>query len=234
MDSPQDNTSPQWQRWTSILGGSALAAYGLKRRSVGGTAMALVGGYIVYQGTMPFLEEGTTELAVTKTITVNAAAHDVYRFWRDLDKLPLFMRHLRSVAIDTSGRSHWVTRGPAGRNVEWDAIITDEREPHRIAWHSLPGSDVDHEGSVEFRSAPGDRGTEVQVRLLWRPPGGKIGAGIARFFGEHPERQIREDLRRFKMLIETGEIATTVGQPSGRRSVIIRTFEPFDQEQIVA
>ncbi len=233
MDSPQQS-SPLWQRWASIVGGSALAAYGLKRRNVSGTAMAMVGGYFVYQGTMPFIEENVGELTVTKTVTVNAPAHDVYRFWRDLDKLPLFMRHLRSVAVDTGGRSHWVTRGPAGRSVEWDAVITDEREPHRLAWHSLPGSDVDHEGSVEFRPAPGDRGTEVQVRLLWRPPAGKFGAGIARLFGEHPERQIREDLRRFKMLIETGEIATTVGQPSGRRSVAIRTFEPFDREQIVA
>ena len=234
MDSPQQYTSPRWQRWTSILGGSALAAYGLKRRSLGGTAMALVGGYFVYQGTMPFIEEGTTELTVVHSITVNAPAHDVYRFWRDLDKLPLFMRHVRSVAVDKTGRSHWVARGPAGRSVEWDAIITDEREPHRLAWHSLPDSDVEHEGSVEFRPAPADRGTEVHVRLNWRPPGGQFGAGIARLFGEHPERQIREDLRRFKMLIETGEIATTVGQPSGRRSAIIRTLQPFDREQIVA
>lgn len=234
MDSPQQYTSPRWQRWTSILGGSALAAYGLKRRSFGGTAMALVGGYFVYQGTMPFIEEGAPELSLVKSITVNAPAHEVYRFWRDFDKLPLFMRHLRSVTVDKSGRSHWVTRGPAGRNVEWDAIITDERESQRLAWQSLPGSDVEHEGSVEFRPAAGDRGTEVHVRLIWRPPGGNLGAGIARFFGEHPERQIREDLRRFKMLIEAGEIATAVGQPSGRRSAVVRTLEPFDREQIVA
>jgi uncharacterized membrane protein len=232
MDSPQ--VSSRWQQWVSIVGGSALAAYGVKRRSLGGTAMALVGGYIVYQGTMPFVHEHTGELFVNKAVTVNAAAHEVYRFWRDLDKLPLFMRHLRSVTVDTGGRSHWVTRGPGGRNVEWDAVVLEDREPERLAWRSLPGSDIDHEGSVEFRPAPGDRGTEVHVRLLWRPPAGRIGAGVARLFGEHPERQIREDLRRFKMLIEAGEIATTVGQPSGRRSALILTMEPFDREQIVA
>lgn len=233
MDFRQQSSS-RWQRWASILGGSALAAYGLKRRSLGGTAMAVVGGYIVYQGAVPYAEESTTELAVARSVTVNAAAHDVYKFWRDLDKLPLFMRHLRSVAVQESGRSHWVTRGPAGRNVEWDAMIVEERAPKRLAWRSLPGSDVEHEGSVEFRPASGDRGTEVHVRMLWRPPAGRFGAGIARLFGEHPERQIREDLRRFKMLIETGEIPTTVGQPSGRRSAIVRAFEPFDREQIVA
>jgi uncharacterized membrane protein len=114
--------------------------------------------------------------------------------------------------------------------VEWDAELLEDVPNRRLTWRSLPGSDVDHRGSVEFTPAPGNRGTEVHVRLEYHRPGGRAGEALALAFFQHPEQQIREDLRRFKALVETGELPTTEGQPTGRRSMKIRTMQPFDHE----
>ena len=102
-------------------------------------------------------------------------------------------------------------------SVEWDADILEDRENEFISWASVEGADVDNSGFVRFNKAPGDRGTEVKVVLEYNPPGGALGATVAKIFGEEPEQQIGDDLRRFKMLMEAGEIATTEGQPSGQR-----------------
>jgi uncharacterized membrane protein len=154
---------------------------------------------------------------VKGSITVNRPPADVYRFWRDLGNLPGFMRHLESVEVTGPGRSHWTARGPAGLAVEWDAETVEDIENRRIAWRSLEGAGVANAGSVQFVPAPGDRGTEVSVELSCRPPAGRLGAAIARLLGEAPEQQVLEDLRRLKRLVETGELPSTEGQPSGRR-----------------
>jgi uncharacterized membrane protein len=125
------------------------------------------------------------------------------------------MNHLRAVSQREAGISHWVARGPAGMNVEWDARIINEIDGRLIAWQSLEGSEVSTAGSVHFRETP--RGTEVRVHLQYSPPAGKLGAAVARLLGEEPTVQIHDDLRRFKQLIETGEIPTTKGQPVGGR-----------------
>jgi uncharacterized membrane protein len=109
-----------------------------------------------------------------------------------------------------------VAKAPAGSRVEWDAEIYNEKENELIAWRSLEGADVNSAGSVHFTAAPGGRGTEVRVVLKYDPPGGIVGATIARLFGEEPSQQIDEDLRRFKQVMETGETTNTTGQPSGR------------------
>jgi uncharacterized membrane protein len=118
--------------------------------------------------------------------------------------------------VTGEGRSHWVAKAPAGTTVEWDAEVYNEKENEMIAWRSLEGSQVDNAGSVHFTPAPGGRGTQVRVVLKYDPPAGVIGAAVARLFGESPAQQIDEDLRRFKQLMEAGEVATTTGQPSGR------------------
>jgi uncharacterized membrane protein len=125
------------------------------------------------------------------------------------------MNHLESVTTTGEGRSHWVAKAPAGTTVQWDAEIYNEKEGELIAWRSLEGADVDNAGSVRFEPA-GAGGTTVRVTLRYDPPGGAVGAAIARIFGENPEQQIEEDLRRFKQVMETGEVTTTTGQPSGR------------------
>ncbi len=204
--------------WASVIGGSALAVYGVTRKSLGGAALAAVGGLLVYHGATE--KQNPTRIRVERTMTVLKPVNEVYRFWRNFENLPRFMSHLKSVKTTGDRWSEWTARGPLGAKISWHAEITDERENQYIVWRSLPGSDVENTGSVQFREAPGNRGTEVTVALEYNPPAGKAGHAIATVFGESPTQQVREDLRHFKQLIEAGEIATTQGQPHGRRSVL--------------
>ncbi len=158
-----------------------------------------------------------TSIRVKKTITVNRSPQDVYDFWRDFTVFPSFMKHLESVTMLDATRSHWVAKGPAGMKVEWDADITSDVPNSLISWRSVENSVIDHNGMVRFKTAAGGRGTVIWVDLSYRPLAGKLGALFARLFGEEPNQQIEDDLRRFKQIIETGEITTTDGQPSGRR-----------------
>ncbi len=144
---------------------------------------------------------------VERAITVNKSPSEVYAFWHDLENLPRFMRHVESVRSIGPKRTHWAVKGPAGTTVEWDAEIVEDRPDRSIAWRSLPGAEVENDGVVHFRQAPGGRGTEVLVQLRYQPPAGEIGAMVASLFGERPDQQLQEDLRRFKQVMETGEIA---------------------------
>jgi uncharacterized membrane protein len=139
-------------------------------------------------------------------ITVRRPVEEVYSFWHNFENLPRFMYHLETVQQTGDRRSHWVAKGPAGTTVEWDAEITEDRPNELIAWRSLEGSDVDNQGVVRFEPAPGDRGTIVRVEIEYNPPGGIIGASIAKLFGREPGQQVQDDLRRFKQLIEAGEV----------------------------
>jgi uncharacterized membrane protein len=163
---------------------------------------------------------GRRGIHVEEAVTINRPIAEVYRFWRNFENLPKFMQHLESVAVREGGISHWVARGPAGMKVEWDARIINEIDDKVIGWQSLEGSTIATAGSVHFDAT--DHGTRVRVNLQYSPPGGKLGAAVARLFGEEPTIQVREDLRRFKALLETGEIPTTAGQPSGRTGGVSR------------
>ena len=158
---------------------------------------------------------------VKKAITVNRPPEEVYRFWHDFRNLPRFMKHLEDVRVTGNRRSHWKAKAPAGTTVEWDAEVVDDRPNELIAWRSLEGADVDNWGSVRFAPAPGGRGTEVRVELDYAPPGGALGATVAKLFGEEPEQQMQDDLRRFKQVLETGEVvyseATVHGRPHPAR-----------------
>jgi uncharacterized membrane protein len=148
---------------------------------------------------------------VEQVVTINRSIDDVYRYWRDFSNLPTFMRHLEEVEVLDQRRSRWKAKAPAGMTVQWEAEIVQEQEGEWIAWRSLPGADVENSGSVRFSPAPGARGTELRVQLEYRPPAGRLGRGVAMLFGEEPRQQIREDLRRFKSLMESGEIALSDG-----------------------
>jgi uncharacterized membrane protein len=161
-------------------------------------------------------------ISVEETITVNKPVEQVYAFWRDFTNHPRFMRHLESVEVLDDRHSRWRAKGPAGVGVEWDAEIVSERDQELIAWRSTPDATLRNHGTVQFRRAPGARGTEVRVRIEYLPPAGSVGHILGRIFGRNPEQQLQEDLRRFKQLIETGEIAVSDGpsmwraaQPSG-------------------
>lgn len=168
---------------------------------------------------------GPAEHAVKtrKSVTVNAPVEPLYRFWRDFTNLPRFMERLESVHATGEGRSRWRARGPAGMRVEWDAEVVDDQTNQRIAWGSVPGASLEHEGEVRFEPVPGGRGTMVTVELAYTPPGGVVGARVARLLGQAPEQQLQEDLRRFKQLVETGEIVRSEGVLLGAAQPIVTT-----------
>jgi uncharacterized membrane protein len=138
-------------------------------------------------------------------ITIRRSPEEVYRFWRDFENLPRFMRHLESVRASGDRRSHWTAEGPGGKSVEWDAEIVEDRPNALIAWRSLPGADVTNSGQVRFRAAPGGHGTEVEVQLHYDPPAGKLGKTLAMLLGKEPGQEAEGDLRRLKQVLETGE-----------------------------
>jgi uncharacterized membrane protein len=148
------------------------------------------------------------------SITVNATPQRVYERWHDFERLPSFMFHLKEVRSTGPGRSHWVAKGPMSTTVEWDAEIVDDVPGERISWQSPEGS-VKNAGEVRFATAPAGHGTEVRVALTYSPPAGALGAAVAKLFGEEPNQQISDDLRRFKQLVETGEIARSDSTPQG-------------------
>lgn len=167
---------------------------------------------------------------VHASVTVNRRPEEAYRLWRDLENLPRFMHHLESVRVVGDRRSHWVARGPAGRSVEWNAEIVEDRPNEMIKWRSVDGARVPNSGCVRFMPAAGGRGTEVRVEIGYSVPGGPFGARIAQLFGEHPEQQIHDDLRRFKQVIETGEIVQSDGSPHGisiQQQVTQRPAQPM-------
>jgi uncharacterized membrane protein len=224
------------ERWVSVIAGSALAAYGLRMRSIPGIVLAALGGSLVWRGAtghcMVYEAMGITSVAedgrqvsvpyghgvrVEKAVTINAPVENVYAFWRNFENLPRFMHNLEKVEVYDTKRSHWWAKGPAGTTVDWEAEIINEIPHELIGWRSIEGSKIDNAGSVHFSRLSDGRGTELKVVLRYDPPAGVLGAAVSKILGEDPAANVQEDLRRLKMLIETGEIATTEGQPSGRK-----------------
>jgi uncharacterized membrane protein len=148
----------------------------------------------------------TGAVDVRESVTIASTPEELYRFWRDFRNLPRFMEHLENVEVLDERRSHWKAKAPAGTSVEWDASIVEDRPNEAIAWQSEPAADVPNRGTVRFKPAPGNRGTEIHVTLQYDPPGGKLGALVAKLFGEEPAQQVKSDLRRLKQVIETGEV----------------------------
>ncbi|HYP88208.1 MAG TPA: SRPBCC family protein [Polyangiaceae bacterium] len=142
---------------------------------------------------------------VVRSVTINRSPELVYQFWRNLENLPRFMAHLESVE-DQGESSVWRAKAPAGTSIEWRAEITEDRPGETIAWRSLEGATVPNRGAVCFKTAPGQRGTELVVELKYEPPGGALGAAVAKLFGEEPGQQIASDLRRLKQVLETGSV----------------------------
>jgi len=231
------------ERVASAIAGAGLIAYGLKRADTTGILLSVLGGGLALRGatghcqvydamdidtnqehsSTNFRTAGkkssglfSSKIHVKKSVTINKSPAELYQFWRNFENLPKFMSHLESVSNSEGNRSHWVAKAPFGTTVEWDAEITSERENERIGWNSLEGASVPNSGVVEFRPTS-TRGTEVRVVLTYEPPAGKLGAMVAKLFGEEPSQQVYGDLCRFKSIFESGEIITTVGQPSARK-----------------
>jgi len=215
------------EKWLSIAAGTGLALYGVSRLKRNGWLMAGLGGLLLRRGLTQHCDvyealglntavsPGDTRAAlggprgvnVLESVTINRSLEELYRFWRNLEHLPQFMRHLESVDKVTDTISRWKAKGPAGTTVEWEAEVYNEVPNKLIAWRSLEGSDVVSAGSVNFDRAANGMATRVTVHLQYSPPMGKVGAALARLFGADAETEIREDLQRFKTVIETGQKA---------------------------
>jgi uncharacterized membrane protein len=219
----------EMERLASIAGGAALALLGLERRTLGGLVVAAVGGALVARGVTgkcglykalgitsakPASPEKYNQhgIHVEVATTIGKSAEELYTFWKNFENLPTFMYHLESVKVIDEKKSQWVAKGPAGSSVRWDAEIINDEPNKLIAWRSLAGAQVDNAGSVRFVEAPAGRGTEVRVTLDYIPPGRTLGKWVAKLLGEEPQLQIEEDLRRFKALMETGEIPVAKSQ----------------------
>jgi uncharacterized membrane protein len=227
MRNTPDMNVNQAERIASLVAGG-IVAYSVARKSLFRILLGVGAGYLVYRGITgkdPLFEkmglkpadQQTKSIEVERAITINKPSDEVFSFWRNFENLPRFMEHLEEVQVMDDHRSHWVAKGPLESRVEWDAEITDERPNEFIAWHSLPGATVANSGTVHFRQAADGRGTEVHVLMEYNPPGGAAGAMVAKLFGEEPNTQVREDLRRFKQVMETGEVPTTEGQSRGSK-----------------
>ena len=214
------------ERWVSMAAGVGMTAYGISKGRLPGWALAGLGVLLVRRGfgghcdvyrTLGLNTAGTGEdtrqalggsagVIVEERVTINRPVSELYRFWRNLENLPRFMTHLESVERITDTLSRWQAKGPAGATVEWNAEIINEVPDQVIGWRSIEGSDVVSAGSVNFDSA-GPGSTHVRVRLQYSPPLGKVGDAVARVMGADAATQIREDLQRFKTLVETGQTA---------------------------
>lgn len=209
------------ERIISIAAGGVLGLIGLTRRSLPGLGLAALGGGLICRGVSGHCQAyeamhvNTAQqphapmtsvpaghgIKIEESIIIQAPREELFRFWRKLDNLPRFMRHLESVTVIDDDRSHWIARAPLGLHVAWDALIHTEREGAMISWRSLPGGMIDTAGSVHFEPA-GIDGTDVSVVLKYDLPGGALAAAFARLFGEAPEQQIRDDLQRLKRHME--------------------------------
>jgi uncharacterized membrane protein len=213
------------EKWLSIAAGTGLALYGLSRRKNAGWLLTALGGMLLQRGATSHCHvyealgvntAGTGEdtrralggpagAHVQESVVINRPIEELYRFWRNLENLPHFMQHLESVERITDTLSRWRAKGPGGTIVEWNAEVINEVPNKVIGWRSIEGSDVVSAGSVNFDAAGPGQGTRVTVHLQYSPPGGKIGASVAKLFGRDAATEIREDLRRFKHMVETGE-----------------------------
>lgn len=218
------------RRWGSVVTGGSIALYGLSRRSPSGVALAAAGGLLAYSGARTSTQH---EMIAHSSIIINAPQQEVYQFWRDFENLPRFMNHLESVKVTGERRSRWIALGPLGTRIAWDAEIVNERPNEEIKWRSLPGSDIEVDGVVRFTTAPGKRGTLVEVITVLVPPAGELGRAVAKIFGTDPSFIMRQDLRRSKALMETGEIPTVEGQTHGPRSLKVATIRMLDPDRPV-
>jgi uncharacterized membrane protein len=215
------------------LGGAALLIWGWRRGSWLGGLLSSVGvdllnwsctGHYLHEalGFTALTRKGMRALVphqlgirVDRSIAVYRPADEVYQFFRNFKNLSRFLVHVNDIREMDDKHSHWFVNGPCGVELQWDAEIINDQPNELISWRSVGSPDVESTGSVRFERAPGERGTLVRVSLNYMPPAGSLGATIAKLLGADPEKQIKDDLRRLKQILEAGEIATTEGQPTG-------------------
>ena len=226
------------ERLVSVSAGAILTGIGLTRRDLPGLLIAGLGSALVYRGvsghcdvyesmnvdtansgraTSPSRRLKDNGVHVIETFLINKTAEELYSEWRQFERLPNLLSHLKSVREIDDKRSEWIAEAPGiiGGEIRWESELIADEPGRRIAWQTVEGSSIEHRGIVTFEKAPGDRGTYLRVDLRYLTPAGQVGEWIAWLLGQEPKEQIRSDLRKFKNLMETGEIPTIEGQPHG-------------------
>lgn len=247
MYEPQLNNPPQHapinisadERKLSLVSGVALILFALWRRNLLSIPALLAGLGLLYQsttGNSPLYslldrnravktnparvsvphEQG---VHVTRAITIDRPVEDLYGFWRNLTNLPQVMGFVESVKLLDGNRSHWTLKLPGGIPVEFDSEVYTDTPNEVISWRSLPDSQLQHAGSVRFKPAPGNRGTELHFTLEFVPPGGPVAQAVLKLFGDVPNQYIGQFLRDFKQEMETGERATNKMRPAKQQEV---------------
>jgi uncharacterized membrane protein len=213
------------ERIVSVLAGTALAMYGLRHLgSLGGVALTITGGLLLSRGITGYCmvnnalgrntaNRKTSAMEAKGRFLINKPRAEVYAYWRRLENLPLFMKHLENVTVEDGIRSTWRAQVPGNLgSVSWEAVITEDRPGELLSWASLPGSTVDNAGEVKFNDGPAGEGTEIQVSLSYRLPAGDVGTIAGKLFSPFVENMINDDIKRFKSIIETGEMPSNEPQ----------------------
>jgi uncharacterized membrane protein len=218
-----------------VLLGTALGTKGVRRDRLTAAAGMVAGvaavdalAAVSMRRSEAETEDDTT--SVKAAITVWRPREEIYAFWHDFQNLPRFMAHLEAVEPAGENHSHWKAKAPTGGTVDWDAEVVMDLPNELIAWRSLPGADVENSGTVRFQPAPGGAGTEIRLDMEYKPPGGSVGVTLAKLFGEEPRQQVEDDLRRFKQVLEAGEVVRSDGSPEGamaRRQLKQRPAHPL-------
>jgi uncharacterized membrane protein len=213
------------ERALSVLGGSMLAAFGLRRGGWAGTALAALGGELIWRGATGHCVgyeslgidrmHGSGPVRVSEVVRINRPSYEIYVFCRNFENLPRIMGHLESVTETGEGRSRWKAKSPAGQSVEWDVVMERDVPNEFVSWRSSDQAQISSRGSIRLTHSPVGYGTDAHIQLKYEPRAGYIDKFTSMLFGEEPEKQLRADLRRLKQILETGEVPTTKGQPIG-------------------
>jgi len=212
------------ERLASMLAGGALAVYGLGRRSLGGLALAALGGALAYRGITGHCDAyeklgvnrsrrpgdgtvGNLGIKIDRSVTIAAPPERLYRFWRNFENLPRIMSTVERVKVLSDTRSRWTIQAPAGMHIEWEAEIINDQPSELIAWRSIDNTLVNHAGSVRFEPVADGHATRVEVSLQYDPPGGTFGHAVAALFNEDAGYQVERDLNDFKQATESGRLA---------------------------
>lgn len=196
------------------LGGSTALLGGLRRTSLESTGLVLIGlglmkravasqHLVISEEETEAAEQGYAWIGIHRSVTIRRPVDEVFHVWREYENLPYYMKHIKSVDISGTRRSHWVARAPAGLSVEWEAELVREEPNRLLVWRSLPGADIPNVGSVRFEPVREGRATRVDLSLRYRPPIGRAGTLLLRLFNREPSHYLESDLRRMKQMLET-------------------------------
>lgn len=148
---------------------------------------------------------------VQRSVTILKPRNELFAFWRDFAHLPRFMETLEAVQVVDAQHARWVWRGLGGRLLEYETEIQGEADGEHITWLGKRGDQLLFRADVRFRDAAANRGTEVTLTVGPGEPGGRMDGNALVLMSRDPERQVRDDLARFKQLMEAGEIITAGG-----------------------